>query len=757
MAVPVGNPAEEIKRLQRCINDLVSVLALPAVWRGDEPTEIVSSLPAVLLELLRLDLVYVRINGPVDGEPLEIVRVAQSRKLVAQAQEVGEVLNRCLGDDPQKWPQVVRNPIGDTEISIVPLRLGLQAEVGVIVAGSERADFPAQTERLLLNVAANQAAVGLQEARLLSEQKRVATELEQRVAERTIELAAANEELKREIAERRMVAGRLRHEETELKRSEARKAAILNSALDCIVTMDHEGCITEFNPAAERTFGHLRAEVVGKKLAEIMIPPSLRAQHQRGLALYLATGEARVLGGRMEMTAMRADGSAFPIELAITRIPGDGPPLFTGFMRDITKRRQAEEQLRRSAAFLAEAQRLSSTGSFSWRLTPDEITWSEQLYRIYEFDPTVPVTVGLIATRVHPEDIPSFYEMIGAAQLGSGNIEYEHRLQMPDHTVKYLSMVAHGIQDQEGRPEYIGAIQDVTQRRLSEQALGKLRSELAHMTRFTSLGAVTASIAHEVNQPLSGIITNASTCLRMLAADPPNFDGARETARRTIRDGERAAAVIGRLRALFAKKGETRESIDLSEAAREVIALSLNDLQSRQVILRTELGDDLPPISGDRVQLQQVILNLLLNAADAMSGVEDRPRQLVIRAEADEGDSVRLSVEDAGVGFEPQEMDRLFEAFYTTKSGGMGIGLFVSRSIIENHQGRLWAARHEGPGATFSFSIPCAREGPTRSRAPSDPSPAHLERATAVPRPPKAGTGPEQRGRRRQTIMYARR
>jgi PAS domain S-box-containing protein len=676
---------------------------------------------------------------------------------VARAQEVGEVLNRCLGDDPQKWPQVVRNPIGDTEISIVPLRLGLQAEVGVIVAGSERADFPAQTERLLLNVAANQAAVGLQEARLLSEQRRVATELERRVAERTIELAAANEELKREIAERRMVEGRLRQEETELKRSEARKAAILNSALDCIVTMDHEGCITEFNPAAERTFGYLRAEVVGKKLAEVMIPPSLRTQHQRGLALYLATGEARVLGGRMEMTAMRADGSSFPIELAVTRIPGDGPPLFTGFMRDITKRKQAEEQLRRSAAFLAEGQRLSSTGSFSWRLMPDELTWSDQLYRIYEFDPTVPVTVGLIATRVHPEDIPSFYEVIGAAQLGSGNIEYEHRLQMPDHTVKYLSMVAHGIRDQEGRLEYIGAVQDVTQRRLSEQALGKLRSELAHVTRFTSLGAVTASIAHEVNQPLSGIITNASTCLRMLAADPPNFDGARETARRTIRDGQRAADVIGRLRALFAKKGETRESVDLSEAAREVIALSLSELQSRQVILRTELGDDLPSIRGDRVQLQQVILNLLLNAADAMSGVEDRPRQLVIRAEADEGDNVRLSVEDAGVGFEPQEMDRLFEAFYTTKSGGMGIGLFVSRSIIENHQGRLWAARHDGPGATFSFSIPCAREGSTSSRAPSDPSPAHLKTATAVPRTLKAGTGPEPRGRRHQSIMYARR
>ena len=248
----------------------------------------------------------------------------------------------------------------------------------------------------------------------------------------------------------------------------------------------------------------------------------------------------------------------------------------------------------------------------------------------------------------------------------------------------------------------------MTERRLSEEALGKLRSELAHVARVASLGALTASIAHEVNQPLSGIITNASTCLRMLAADPPNVEGARETARRTIRDGNRASDVITRLRALFAKKDATTESVDLNEATREVIALSLSELQRSRVILRTELADDLPPVTGDRVQLQQVILNLLRNASDAMSGVEDRPRQLVIRTERDEGDRVRLTVQDAGVGFDPQAADRLFDAFYTTKSDGMGIGLSVSRSIIESHQGRLWATPNDGPGATFSFSIPRA-------------------------------------------------
>jgi C4-dicarboxylate-specific signal transduction histidine kinase len=230
------------------------------------------------------------------------------------------------------------------------------------------------------------------------------------------------------------------------------------------------------------------------------------------------------------------------------------------------------------------------------------------------------------------------------------------------------------------------------------------------VARVTTLGALTASIAHEVNQPLAGIITNASTCLRMLAADPPNVDGARETARRAIRDGNRAADVIARLRALFGKKGTATESVDLNEATREVLALSSSELQRDRVIVRMELGDDLPCVSGDRVQLQQVVLNLLLNASEAMSEVEDRPRQLVIRTDPDDGGGVRLTVQDVGVGFDPSNLQRLFDAFYTTKSGGMGIGLSVSRSIIESHHGRLWAAPNDGLGATFSFSLPGPRK-----------------------------------------------
>ncbi len=452
----------------------------------------------------------------------------------------------------------------------------------------------------------------------------------------------------------------------------------------------------------------------------------------QGVPIYhLGHGAFELATLRTQLKEMLADSHAFqPVEVD-HNFPGedqrtlilDAHPLsFPGHserrvlvtFQDITARKQAEaakdlrseEELRRSEAFLAEAQRLSLTGSFSWKVATDEITWSEQLYRIYEFEIGVPVTLEVIRTRVHPEDIPFLNDMIERAQSAVSDFEYEHRLLMPDQSVKYLHMVAHGTRDHEGSMEYMGAVQDVTERRLSEEALGQLRSELVHMTRVTSLGTLTASIAHEVNQPLSGIITNANTCIRMLAADPPNIEGARETTRRTIRDGNRASEVITRLRELFSKKETVIEPVDLNEATREVIALSLSELQRNRVILKSELADDLPLLAGDRVQLQQVILNLLLNASDAMSGIEDRPRQLVIRTERDEGDCVRLTVQDAGVGFDPQAANRLFEAFYTTKNEGMGIGLSVSRSIIESHHGRLLATLNDGPGAAFSFSIP---------------------------------------------------
>jgi PAS domain S-box-containing protein len=377
-----------------------------------------------------------------------------------------------------------------------------------------------------------------------------------------------------------------------------------------------------------------------------------------------------------------------------------------GINTDIEGRKRAEAELRQAYGRLAEAQRLSKTGSFITDLLADERAWSDEAFRIFEFDPASKITLQAIRAVVHPEDLPVYDVAFKRASEGL-DWDLAFRIITATGTVKHLHAIGRVMDRIAGRPVFIGAIQDVTARKVAEEALNRARSELAHVARVTTLSTLTASIAHEVNQPLSGIITNAGTCLRMLAADPPDIDGARETARRTIRDGNRASDVITRLRALFSKREFTLESLDLNDAAREVIALSLSDLQRHRVILESELAEDLPKVTGDRVQLQQVMLNLLRNASDAMIGIDDRPRRLLVRTELEDGDRVRVMVRDTGVGVDRQSMDKLFDAFYTTKSGGMGIGLSVSRSIVERHHGRLWVEPNDGPGVTFWFSIPC--------------------------------------------------
>ncbi|MBV8052507.1 MAG: PAS domain-containing protein [Acidobacteriaceae bacterium] len=377
---------------------------------------------------------------------------------------------------------------------------------------------------------------------------------------------------------------------------------------------------------------------------------------------------------------------------------------------DIDDRKKAEAQVEQAYLRLAEAQRLSKTGSFVTDLLADDHNWSEEAFRIFEFDPAAKVRVQMIRDCIHRDDLPSFDAVIARSMTGT-DVDFVFRIVTSRGAVKHVRGMARVMTQLGSHPLFIGAFQDVTESKNAEEALNKARSELAEVARVTTLNALTASIAHEVNQPLSGIITNASTCLRMLSVDPPNVDGARETARRTLRDGNRASDVISRLRALFSKKEFALEQVDLNEATREVIALSLSDLQRNRVILRSELADDLPPVTGDRVQLQEVILNLLRNASDAMSTVDDHPREILVRTEHHEADQVRLSVKDVGVGFTPESAAKLFQAFYTTKTDGMGIGLHVSHSIIEGHHGHLWATANDGPGATFSFAIPCRSDG----------------------------------------------
>ncbi|MGJ7506561.1 PAS domain-containing sensor histidine kinase [Variovorax sp. GT1P44] len=384
---------------------------------------------------------------------------------------------------------------------------------------------------------------------------------------------------------------------------------------------------------------------------------------------------------------------------------------------DIEDRKLAEEKLRRSEVLLAEGQRVSQTGSFYWRVDTDEITASDEFYRILDLPLASPVTLDRVADRVHPEDVALLYDKVSQARAGGEDLDYESRLRMRDGSYKNLRITAYPSLDAEGGLEYVGSIQDVTERRRSEEALTQVRSELAYMTRVASMGVLTASIAHEVNQPLTGIINNCSACQHLLAANPPDVKAALETVRRSIRDSHRASDVIKRLRALFAKQNTATEAVDINEAAREVIALSMSELQRNRVSLRAEFCPALPLVKGDRIQLQQVILNLLMNGSAALSTVDDRPRQLQVRTERSADGGLQLSVQDNGVGIGEVDADRLFEAFYTTKSQGLGIGLSVSRTIVENHGGRLWAHANDGPGAIFTLSLPGVE---TRDAGPAE-------------------------------------
>lgn len=498
--------------------------------------------------------------------------------------------------------------------------------------------------------------------------------------------------------------------------------AILNTVTAPLIVLDTEQRIQSANRAFYSMFGVSRDHTQGLSIYElangVFELAALRKQLKE-----MSTGSDVFQQIEVERVVLKASPRTVVIDAHPLALPGHSERRALLTFQDITARKQAEaandqrviterkrseEELRRSEAFLADAQRLSLTGSFLWRVETGEITWSEQLYRIFDLSP--PLTPLQIRSRIHPDDIATFEGLFDQARDSGNDFEWQYRLLMPDQSIKYLHAAAHAIRNQDGQLEYIATVQDVTERRLSDEALDTARSELARVTRAMSLGALTASIAHEVNQPLSGIITNTSTCLRMLNTSPPDVDGARETVRRTLRDGNRASEVIKRLRALFSSKNTAPESVDVNEAAREVVTLLTGELQRKRILLRMELVDELPIIMGDRVQIQQVILNLVRNASDAMSMINDRSRELIVRSEH-HGDLVCLIVKDAGIGFTSEAADRLFDAFYTTKHDGMGIGLSVSRSIIENHHGQLRAKLNDGPGATFAFSLPCAAEG----------------------------------------------
>jgi PAS domain S-box-containing protein len=383
---------------------------------------------------------------------------------------------------------------------------------------------------------------------------------------------------------------------------------------------------------------------------------------------------------------------------------------------DITERRRAEEALRRSEGYLTDAQTMTHTGSWAQDgTTRMTLYWSEETYRIWGFDPQQGFpTWDQIVQRIHPQDLHKHQEATKRALFDKADLDFEYRIVLPDGTVKHLHTLAHPVLSPAGEVlEVVGTTVDITDRKRAEQERERLRqleADLAHIDRVSLLGELAASIAHEVNQPLAGIVSNGGACLRWLAGDAPDVEEVREALRDIVRDGKRAGEVIHRIRSLTRKSAAARERLDLNRTIGEVLGLVGDEAKKRSVTIRTRFAADLLPVLGDQVQLQQVALNLIMNGIEAMSSVAGRARELVITTGNIEPDQVQVTIEDSGVGIDPERIGKIFDSFYTTKPGGMGMGLSISRSILQAHGGRLWATANDGPGTTFHFSLPKYRE-----------------------------------------------
>ena len=414
-----------------------------------------------------------------------------------------------------------------------------------------------------------------------------------------------------------------------------------------------------------------------------------------------------------EIRKVRKDGSALWVRenaKAVRRL--DNQLIVLIACEDVTERKEAENALRQSEMYQAEAQRLSHTGSFGWRVASGEIIWSEETFRMFGYDKAPSIKHATVFQRVHPDDRARVEQTIDRASGDGKDFEHGYRLLMPDGAVKHVHATAHAVTDASGGVEFVGAVTDVTARKQAEAELHEAQTNLAHVTRVTALGEMAASIAHEVNQPLAAVVTNAAACLRWLDREPANLKEARGTLQSIINDGNRAGEVIQRVRALVNKTID-RKALHINEVVNEVMSLVQHELLSHRVALQLELAPALPPVLADRIQLQQVILNLVVNGIEAMQQVTDRPRELVIRTRQDEARQVLVTVSDCGVGVAAENADQLFDAFFTTKSSGMGMGLSICRSIVDAHGGRLSASGNAGPGATFQFTLPLHQEDNT--------------------------------------------
>jgi PAS domain S-box-containing protein len=508
-------------------------------------------------------------------------------------------------------------------------------------------------------------------------------------------LARINDALQAENVERQGVEEELRQ-----------LLSLLDLTHDTISVRDLNDVITYWNRGAEELYGWTKEQAIGQ-VAHRLLRTVFPVPFEQIIAQLMRTGrwEGELKQERRDRTtvvvstrwALQRGGSGDSIGVLVAT-------------NDITDRKQAEDTLRRSEAHLAEAQRLSHAGS--WAIDPAKgqvIHASAELFRLWGLDQQGRVqSIGALRQRVHPDDRDRFVDALQRAILGQGDVEVEYRALLPEGTIRHMHTVAHPVSDASGDLiEIIGTSLDITDRKRAEDALREAQADVARVNRVATLGALVASIAHEVNQPLGAMVTSAASCSRWLAAQPPDLPRAQRALDRIVRDGHRASDVVAGIRTLVKRQLPRQDLVDLNEAVLEVLALVRDEAQRTRVSVKTRLAQGLPRVQGDRVQLQQVTLNLIMNAIEAMSAIGDRPRELVIGSWEDSSKGVVIAVRDSGRGLESTDTDQLFKAFHTTKPDGIGMGLAISRSLVEANGGRLWARSNVPHGAVFQFSVPC--------------------------------------------------
>jgi PAS domain S-box-containing protein len=467
--------------------------------------------------------------------------------------------------------------------------------------------------------------------------------------------------------------------------------------------VDPAGTVLSVNAFGAAQLGYTVGELVEQSVLNVFFEED-RAFVRKNLGVCLKNlGQTHA----WELRKIRKDGTVLWVRENAKAVRRTGNQLIVLIAcEDVTERKRAEDALRQSEMYLAEAQRLSHTGSLGWHVATGELVWSDETFRIFGYDRATKPTLALVLDRIHPEDRATVERFIERVANEGKDWEIERRLQMPDGSVKHGRVVARAVKDAAGKLEFVGAVMDVTASKRAEEQLNLLRAELAHVTRVTTVGELTAAIAHEVNQPLTGLVISGNACLHWLSGETPNLPAARRAVERMINDGSRAGEVISRIRAMVKKSLPRRDKLSINSTLMEVIALVRGEVQSNNISLRTEFCDELPLVPGDRIQLQQVILNLIMNAIDAMSGVADSQRELLVASAKDGPRNVIVTVRDSGTGLDEASLDQLFDAFYTTKAHGMGMGLAISRAIIEAHGGQLWATPNVPQGAIFQFRLP---------------------------------------------------